>query len=163
MQLLNNLACFLQHDSRKGITPYANQSRIYMVLSRLITAEVDCEEELLMGAMKDRRLQPRTAVDWPAMVITPGACIGGEIKNLSPSGAFFHCFTEPERDQPLRLVFRDPLRKKLVVVTAELAWSNIANSDDISSCGIGIAFSNTLSYEQFFLDTWTSEHLQATV
>ena len=115
-----------------------------------------------MGAMKDRRSHPRTDVDWPAMVITPGACIGGEIRNLSPSGAFFHCFTEPRRDQPLRLVFRDPLRKKLIVLTAELAWSNIANSDDISSCGIGIEFSNTSSCEQLFLDTWTSEQLQAT-
>jgi hypothetical protein len=115
-----------------------------------------------MGSMKDRRSHPRTAVDWPAMVITPGACIGGEIKNLSPSGAFFHCFTEPEGGQPLRLVFRDPMRKKLIVVTAELAWSNVADSNDISSCGIGIEFCSPLSYEQLFLDTWTSEHLQAT-
>lgn len=115
-----------------------------------------------MGAMKDRRSHPRTAVDWPAMVITPGACIGGEIRNLSPSGAFFHCFTEPERGRPLRLVFRDPIRKKLIVVTAELAWSNITNSDDISSCGIGIQFTNTISYEQLFFDTWTTENLQAT-
>ena len=125
-------------------------------------AEVDCEEKLLMGAMKDRRSHPRTDVDWPGMVITPGACIGGEIKNLSASGAFFHCFTEPDRSQPLRLVFRDPISKKLIVVTAELAWSNIASSDDISSCGIGIEFSTSLSYEQLFLDTWTSENLQAT-
>jgi hypothetical protein len=128
----------------------------------LITAEVDCEEKLLKGAMKDRRSHPRTAVDWPAMLITPGACIGGELKNLSPSGAFFHCFTKPEEGQPLRLVFRDPLRKKLIVVTAELAWSNIANSDDIISCGIGIEFNNPLSYEHLFLDTWTSENLQVT-
>jgi len=119
-------------------------------------------EKLLKGTMKERRSHPRTDVDWPAMVITPGACIGGEIKNLSPSGAFFHCFTEPEGGQPLRLVFRDPLRRKLVVVTAELAWSNIANSEDISSCGIGIEFSNPLSYDQLLLDTWASEHLQAT-
>ena len=112
--------------------------------------------------MRERRSYPRTAVDWPAMVITPGACIGGEIKNLSPSGAFFHCFTEPEGGQPLRLVFRDPLRKKLMMVPAELAWSNITNSDDITSCGIGIEFTNPLSYEQFFLDTWTSENLQVT-
>ncbi|MEJ2365341.1 MAG: hypothetical protein P8017_11795, partial [Deltaproteobacteria bacterium] len=61
-----------------------------------------------------------------------------------------------------RLVFRDPLRKKLIVVTAELAWSNIANSDDIISCGIGIEFSNPLSYEQLSLDTWTPENLQVT-
>ena len=112
--------------------------------------------------MTERRSYPRTAVDWPAMIISPGVCIGGEIKNLSASGAFFHCFTEPERDQPLRLVFRDPLRQKLIVVTAELAWSNIANSDDIISCGIGIEFSNPLSYEQLSLDTWTSENLQVT-
>ena len=115
-----------------------------------------------MGAVRDRRSHHRTAVDWPAMVITPGACIGGEIKNLSPSGAFFHCFTEPDGGQPLRLVFRDPLRKKLTVVTAELAWSNIANDDDISLCGIGIEFSTHLNYEQLFLDTWTTEHLQPT-
>jgi hypothetical protein len=126
----------------------------------LITIKVVCQKKLIIGAMKDRRSHPRTAVDWPAMVITPGACIGGEIKNLSPSGAFFHCFTEPDRDQPLRLVFRDPLRKRLVVVTAELAWSNIENPDDISSCGIGIEFTTQL--EQLFLETWTSENFQAT-
>lgn len=115
-----------------------------------------------MGAMKDRRSHPRTAVDWPAMVITPGVCIGGEIKNLSPSGAFFHCFTEPELSHPLRLVFRNPLHKKLMVISAELAWSNIENSDDISSCGIGIEFISTLSYERLFLDTWTCKNRQAT-
>ena len=113
-----------------------------------------------MGAMKDRRSHPRTTVDLPAMVITTGGCIGGEIKNLSLSGAFFHCFTEPDRSQPLRLVFRDPLRKKLVVVTAELAWSNVDNSDDISSCGIGIEFTSALA--QLFLDTLTSDDLRAT-
>ena len=96
------------------------------------------------------------------MLITPGACIGGELKNLSPSGAFFHCCTEPEGGQPLRLVFRDPLRKKLIVVPAELAWSNIANSDDLISCGIGIEFDNPLSYEELFFDTWTPENLQVT-
>jgi len=125
-------------------------------------AEVDCEEKLLMGAMNDRRSHPRTQVDWPAMVITPGACIGGEIKNLSQSGAFFHCFTEPERNQPMRLVFRDPQSKKLMVVPAELAWSNIEHSEDVSSCGIGIEFTSILGYEQSFLDTWTSKNLQAT-
>lgn len=116
-----------------------------------------------MNAMKDRRIHPRTSVDWPAMVITPGACIGGEIKNISPSGAFIHCFTEPEQGRPLRLVFRDPVRKKLLLVTAELAWSNIEDCDDIGSSGIGIQFTETFSYDRLFLGSWTSEHLQASV
>ena len=114
-----------------------------------------------MVAMNDRRSQPRTMVDWPAMVITPGACIGGEIKNISPSGAFIHCFTEPEGNQPLRLVFRDPLRKRVVLLTAELAWSNIADCDDLGSSGIGIQFTKIFNCDHLFPDIWMSEHLQA--
>lgn len=114
-----------------------------------------------MLSLKDRRLHPRSTVDWPAMVITPETCIGGEIKNISPSGAFIHCFTEPGPGQQLRLVFRDPLRKRLLVVKAELAWSNITDCDEISSSGIGVQFTEIFSYDQLFLNTWTSEHLQA--
>ena len=114
-----------------------------------------------MPSMKDRRFHPRTTVDWPAMVLTSKACIGGEIKNISPSGAFIHCFTAPEQDQEIRLVFRDTLRNKLLVVTAQLAWSNIPDCDDISSSGIGIQFKEAFSYDQLFLNTWPSQSLQA--
>jgi len=114
-----------------------------------------------MSSMKDRRSHPRTAVDWPAMVLTSEACIGGEIKNISPSGAFIHCFTAPEHGQEIRLVFRDILRQKLVVVTAELAWSNILDCDDISSSGIGLQFKEIFNYDQLFLNTWSSQSLQA--
>ena len=73
------------------------------------------------------------------MVITPEGCIEGEVKNISPTGAFIHCFTEPEQQNSLRLVFRDPLRKKLLLITAELAWSNIENYVKVSN---GIVFCN---------------------
>ena len=113
-----------------------------------------------MMNLNDRRSHPRTAVDWPAMVITAEGCIGGEVKNISPTGAFIHCFTEPEQHNPLRLVFRDPIRKKLLLITAELAWSNIANCDDIGSCGIGVEFTKNFTYDHLFLDSVTSDHLQ---
>jgi hypothetical protein len=108
----------------------------------------------------DRRSHRRTAVDWPAMVITPEGCIGGEVKNISPTGAFIHCFTEPDQQKTLRLVVRDPLRKKLLLITAELAWSNIENCDDLSSCGIGVQFTKIFSDDHLFDDCVTSEHLQ---
>jgi hypothetical protein len=104
----------------------------------------------------DRRSHPRTAVDWPAMVITSEGCIGGEVKNISSTGAFIHCFTEPEQHNPLRLVFRDPLRKKLFLITAEMAWSNIANCDDIGSCGIGVQFTRIFSDDHLFFNSLTS-------
>ena len=113
-----------------------------------------------MMNLDNRRSHPRTSVDWPAMVITPDGCIGGEVKNISPTGAFIHCFTEPEQHNPLRLVFRDPLRKKLLLITAELAWSNIAKCDDIGSCGIGVQFTRIFSDDHLFLNNVTSEHLQ---
>ena len=108
----------------------------------------------------DRRSQRRIAVDWPAMVITSEGCIGGEVKNISPTGAFIHCFTEPEQETPLRLVVRDPQRKKLLLITAELAWSNIATCDDIGSCGIGVQFTRIFTDDHLFLNCVTSEHLQ---
>ena len=113
-----------------------------------------------MMNLDDRRSHRRTAVDWPAMVITAEGCIGGEVKNISPTGAFIHCFTEPEQQSPLRLVFRDPLRKKLLLITAELAWSNIASCDDIGSCGIGVQFTKIFTDDHLFLNCVTSEHLQ---
>jgi len=108
----------------------------------------------------DRRSHRRTDVDWPAMVITHEGCIGGEVKNISPTGAFIHCFTEPEQETPLRLVVRDPQRKKLLLITAELAWSNIASCDDIGSCGIGVQFTRIFTDDHLFLNCVTSEHLQ---
>lgn len=108
----------------------------------------------------DRRSHRRTDVDWPAMVITHEGCIGGEVKNISPTGAFIHCFTEPEQETPLRLVVRDPQRKKLLLITAELAWSNIASCDDIGSSGIGVQFTRIFTDDHLFLNCVTSEHLQ---
>ena len=116
-----------------------------------------------MIRMDDRRSFPRTAVDWPAMIVTPEACIGGETKNISPTGAFIHCLTEPEKDTPLRLVFKDPLQQKWVMVAAELAWSNISNCDDIWSCGIGVRFTRVFSNDHLFIHGVTPKHLQTRV
>jgi hypothetical protein len=113
-----------------------------------------------MMNLDDRRSHPRTAVDWPAMVISAEGCIGGEVKNISPTGAFIHCFTEPEQQNSLRLVFRDPQRKKLFLITAELAWSNIASCDDIGSCGIGVQFTKIFTDDHLFPNCVTSEYLQ---
>jgi hypothetical protein len=110
--------------------------------------------------MQDRRSHPRTAVDWPAMVLTSETCIGGEIKNISLSGAFIHCFSAPQHGQKIRLVFRDTERNKLLAVVAELAWSNILDYDDISACGIGVQFKEVFSYEQLFLNGWPSQSLR---
>ncbi len=108
----------------------------------------------------EKRTYPRTDVDWPAMIVTEGVCIGGETRNISPTGAFIHCLTEPENDVPLRLVFRDPIRHKWVLVTAELAWSNISNCDDIESCGIGVRFTRIFGHDHLFLYSAAANHLQ---
>ena len=108
----------------------------------------------------ERRKYPRTDVDWPAMIVTQDGCIGGETRNISPTGAFIHCLTEPDNDGPLRLVFRDPLRYKWVMVTAELAWSNISNCDDIGSCGIGVHFTRIFGHDHLFLNSVAADHLQ---
>jgi Tfp pilus assembly protein PilZ len=94
------------------------------------------------------------------MVLTSETCIGGEIKNISPSGAFVHCFTAPQQGQEIRLVFRDTERNKLLAVAAELAWSNILDYDDVSASGIGVRFKEVLSYEQLFLNGWPSQSLR---
>jgi hypothetical protein len=99
-----------------------------------------------MMDVKERRSYPRTFVDWPAIVLTQQGCIGGEAKNISPSGAFIHCLTEPGQNGPLRVIFSHPLRDKLLLVGAELAWSNISNCDDIDSCGIGVQFTKLFSH-----------------
>ena len=113
-----------------------------------------------MMNLEDRRSHRRTAVDWPVMLITPEGCIGGEVKNISPTGAFIHCFTAPEQQNSIRLVVRDPLRKKLLLINAELAWSNIENCDEINSCGIGVQFTKIFSDDHLFFNDVTSEHLQ---
>lgn len=111
----------------------------------------------------ERRTHPRIAVDWPAMIVTQEACIGGETKNISPTGAFIHCLTEPENGRQLRLVFRDPLRHNWVMVGAELAWSNISTCDDLGSCGIGVRFTRVFGHDHLFLDSVTADHLQTSV
>lgn len=110
---------------------------------------------------KERRSYPRTVIDWPAIVVTQGQCIGGEAKNISPSGAFIHCLTEPEDNGPLRVIFSHPLRDNLLLVGAELAWSNISNCNDIDSCGIGIQFTKPFSHGRLLPNNATSKHLQS--
>lgn len=116
-----------------------------------------------MMSKDERRTHPRTVVDWPAIIVTQEACIGGETRNISQTGAFIHCLTEPENGKQLRLVFRDPLRHKWVLVGAELAWSNISSCDDIGSCGIGVRFTRVFGHDHLFLNSMTADHLQTSV
>ena len=158
------LAYFLQNKStEEKDLPFHHFFRVQLPIFKLMS---DWQNTVWLEPMitkDERRTHPRTAVDWPAMIVTQEACIGGETRNISQTGAFIHCLTEPENGKQLRLVFRDPLRHKWVLVAAELAWSNISSCDDIGSCGIGVRFKRVFDHDHLFLNSVTADHLQTSV
>ena len=111
--------------------------------------------------MEERRSYPRTVVDWPTIVLTQRGVISGEAKNISSSGAFVHCLSEPENDGPLHVMFRHPFRDKPLLVGAKLAWSNISKCNDIESCGIGIQFTNICGGDRSLFEGEAQFHLQS--
>ena len=104
-----------------------------------------------MSLNHEKRLQPRTAVNWPCMVLSPQKCIAGEVMNISASGAFIHCLAAPSNEESFRLLINVLPEMRTMSANAVLVRSTVSSChDDLSSCGIGVRFTEAFGGDQEF-------------
>jgi hypothetical protein len=104
-----------------------------------------------MSLNQEKRLQPRTAVNWPCIMLIPQKFIAGEVMNISTSGAFIHCLAAPSNQESFRLLINVLPEMKTFLANAVLVRSNISNChEDLSSCGIGVRFTEAFGGDQEF-------------
>jgi len=104
-----------------------------------------------MSLNQEKRLQSRTAVNWPCIMLIPQKFIAGEVMNISTSGAFIHCLAAPSNEESFRLLINVLPEVKTLLANAVLARSNISNChEDLSSCGIGVRFTEAFGGDQEF-------------
>ena len=102
-----------------------------------------------MSLNQEKRLQPRTAVNWPCIMLIPQKFIAGEVMNISASGAFIHCLAAPRNEESFRLLINVLPEMKTMLVQAVLVRSTLSSChDDLSSCGIGVRFTEAFASDQ---------------
>jgi hypothetical protein len=119
-----------------------------------------------MGANK--RLYPRVKVRWPVTLVTKDNAIHGITRNISVNGAYIYYYKLHLDALPLRpqervgLVIRVPNRVPLLV-SAEVAWSDILNSDEEHTLlGVGLRFFDLFYDDREFLHRIIAEGLAHT-
>lgn len=94
-------------------------------------------------------------------MVGPKEVIRGEKRNISLVGAFIHCHTDLEGDQPVSIAIKTPFGAQVLFMKAERVWSNIpACEDDLTLCGVGVRFSQLNSENYEHLSNVIAEHLQ---
>ena len=74
--------------------------------------------------------------------------------NISASGAFIHCLAAPSNEESFRLLINVLPEMKTMLANAVLVRSTLSSChDDLSSCGIGVRFTEEFAgYQEFFPD-----------
>ena len=102
-----------------------------------------------MSLDQEKRQQPRTPVNWPCIMLIPQKFIAGEVMNISASGAFIHCLIAPGHEESFRLLINVLPEMKTFLADVVLVRSTISSChDDLSSCGIGVRFTEALGSDQ---------------
>jgi hypothetical protein len=72
-----------------------------------------------------KRNHPKLSERWPVTVLTQEGEANGETRSLTVKGVFFHCLETLKEGEVCQMKIGLP--EKPVVVTGELAWSNMEN------------------------------------
>jgi len=97
-----------------------------------------------MPSERDRRCYPRTAVDWPVVVLTKQGFTVGEAMNVSASGALIRS-PEPLVAKEKSRIFMVPPNRLAFRVTFEVAWVKATHSSrKLPNYLIGIQFNRLL-------------------
>ena len=107
-----------------------------------------------MSLNQEKRLQPRTAVNWHCILVISQKFIAGEVMNISASGAFIHCLAAPRNEESFGLLINVLPEMKTMLLKAVLVRSTLSSChDDLSSCVIGARFTEASAGDQeFFSD-----------
>ncbi|HYA03968.1 MAG TPA: PilZ domain-containing protein [Syntrophobacteria bacterium] len=94
-----------------------------------------------MGLELEKRRYPRAAVNWPVTMLTASGPIEGEVKNISPGGAFITCSAQPGLNETFRLVIKVPFERQYLLATGRVARSSLYAPDDrVLLRGVAIRF-----------------------
>ncbi|MBP1727351.1 MAG: PilZ domain [Deltaproteobacteria bacterium] len=116
-----------------------------------------------MGANK--RLYPRVKVRWPVSILTKDHAVNGITRNISVNGAYIYYLKPHLEALPLRpkqrvgAIIKLPGRLPLLI-NAEVAWSDILNSDEQHTLlGVGLRFLELFYDDREFLHKAITERL----
>lgn len=104
-----------------------------------------------MSIVQERRRHPRTAVKWPATVLTPQTQIESQIENISPSGAFISFAESPPLERDFRILIKAPNHQTISVV-AKVIWSTVLSTGEgAPRFGVGVEFIRISEVDRQFL------------
>ena len=115
---------------------------VYYFLKARISSDVDSHVSVnLPKTVKvDRRQHPRTDVNWPVTMETPGGTVEARVNNISLNGAFVCC----EKPLPVGEVFHLTMivpDNEPIAATAQVVWSNVNVPDEkVVNRGMGVRF-----------------------
>jgi len=94
-----------------------------------------------MAGDVEKRRYPRAEVNWPVTILTTSGPIEGEVRNISPGGAFISCSGQPSLHETFRLVIKIPFERQYLLAKGRVARSNLYDPDDRSlSRGVAVRF-----------------------
>lgn len=106
----------------------------------------------------ERRLQPRVEIRWPATLLTTQTTIEGEIRNVSPSGAFIFCKDVLQLEGSFFIIIKPPHRQT-ISVAGKAVWSTtLLTNQGKSSLGVGVQFTNITRGDSEFLSGLVKNH-----
>jgi hypothetical protein len=83
--------------------------------------------------------------------------VDGQTQNISLGGAFVRCRETPDLQENFRMVMT--AKERLILVNAEVIWSNESESNDKSTfLGIGVRFTHISSNDRTFLRSVISSY-----
>ncbi len=108
---------------------------------------------------KENRERSRIEVIWPSTISTALDSISGEIKNISPDGAFVHCRKLPNLEETFRLNILIPEQQHLST-TARIVRLDICDDNyDSLSYGLAVRFLEICDDDRRLLDSTISHCL----
>ena len=106
-----------------------------------------------MAAEVEKRRYPRAEVNWPVTILTASGPIEGEVRNISPGGAFISCNEQPGLHETFRLVIKVPFERQYLLAKGRVARSNLYDPDDCSlSRGVAVRFTEISASDRELLN-----------
>lgn len=106
-----------------------------------------------MGLELEKRRYPRAAVNWPVTLLTASGPIEGEVKNISPGGAFVTCSEQPGLNETFRLVIKVPFERQYLLASGRVARSSLYAPDDRGLLrGVAVRFTEISENDRHLLN-----------
>jgi hypothetical protein len=106
-----------------------------------------------MAGEPDKRRYLRAEVNWPVTMLTASGPIEGEVRNISPGGAFINCSERPGLLETFRLVIKVPFERQYLLAKGKVARSNLYDPDDRALLrGVAVRFTEISASDRELLN-----------